>query len=333
MEETNELRKDYLLDEWAIISKNRSSRPFDHKQTFEKNLTKTKKVELDLNCPFCLGNEKQTPPEIFRTGSKIKWELRGFNNKFSAVQTKTEFKKERNGILEYGNAFGFHEVIVETNNHSKELSELTKEELTDLFTAYKERENELKRKKGVKHVLVIKNFGKECGASLAHNHSQLITFPFIPDKIKREKEKAEEYYEKNGKNVFMEIARIEKNSERKLFENNTFVAFTAFAPKYTYEIWVMPKKQFSNLEEMDSDTLKDLGEAMKFVLEKLRTNIGNPPYNYFLHELMESNPAYCFHVKIQPNVKKVYGGIEKGSGIILIEVSPEQAAEELRKQS
>lgn len=328
MQETNELRKDYLLDEWVIISKNRSVRPFDHKKNKEEK--KEKKIEIDLNCPFCLGNEKQTPPEIFRTGSKIKWELRGFNNKYSAVQQKKEFKKEKKNLLEYGNAFGFHEVIVETNNHSKELSELNKEEISELFNAYKERENELKKKKGVKHVLIIKNFGKECGASLSHNHSQIITFPFIPQIIQKEIDKAEEYFEKNNKNVFLEIAETEKTSERKIFENSFFVAFTAFAPKWTYEVWLVPKKQFSNLSEMEEEVLKDLAEAMQFVLSKLK-KLGNPPYNYFLHESMEKNLAYCFHIKIQPNVKKVYGGIEKGAGIILIEVPPEQAAEELRK--
>ena len=150
------------------------------------------------------------------------------------------------------------------------------------------------------------------------------------NKIKREKEKAKEFFEKNRKNIFLEIVKQENQSERKVFENTNFVAFTAFAPKYTYEIWIMPKKQFSNLGEMEEPVLKDLGETMKFVLGKLK-KLGNPPYNYFLHESIESDKTYCFHVKIQPNVKKVYGGIEKGAGVILIEVPPEQAAEELRK--
>jgi UDPglucose--hexose-1-phosphate uridylyltransferase len=325
----NEFRKDYLLDEWVIISKNRSKRPFDHQP--EEKKKKTEKIEVNPDCPFCLGNEKETPPELFRTGSKIKWELRGFNNKYSAVQTHKEFSVQKKGLLEYGNAFGYHEVIVETNNHSKELSELNEEEMKELFIAYKEREKELKKKSGVKHVLIIKNFGKECGASLVHNHSQLITFPFIPSKIKKEMQKAKEYYEKKRKNIFLEIAEMERKSERKVFENENFVAFTAFAPKWTYETWIVPKKHYSNLSEMDEGTLLNLSEAMKFILEKLRKNIGNPPYNYFLHESMEKNESYCFHIEIQPNVKKVYGGIEKGAEIILIEVPPEQAAMELRK--
>ncbi len=327
--EANELRKDYLMDEWSIISKNRSSRPFDHK-TSEK-LKETEKIEVDVNCPFCLGNEKQTPPEIFRTGSKIKWNLRGFANKFSAMQTEKEFSIQKKGLLEFDDAFGYHEVIVETNNHSKELAELNKQEMTELFTAYQERENKLKKRKGVKHVLIIKNFGKECGASLRHNHSQLITFPFVPPKIELEIKKAEEFFKEKGKNVFLEITETESKTERKVFENENFVAFTAFAPKWTYETWITPKKQFSNLSEMDEKTLKDLGEITEFVLKKIKKNLGNASYNYFLHESMTQNKAYCFHLKIQPNVKKIYGGIEKASDIILIEVSPEQAAEELRK--
>jgi len=67
--EENEIRKDYLLDEWVIISKNRSKRPMDHKEIL-KNLNK-KKIEIDFNCPFCLGNEKQTPPEILEKEAKL----------------------------------------------------------------------------------------------------------------------------------------------------------------------------------------------------------------------------------------------------------------------
>jgi UDPglucose--hexose-1-phosphate uridylyltransferase len=289
MEETNTFRKDYLLDEWTLISKNRSVRPFDH-QPFSKWLNqnspsdkkKENKLEVDVNCPFCLGNEKQTPPEIFRTGSKIKWNLRGFENKFSAVQTEKEFKKEKKDLLEEGNAFGYHEVIVETNNHSKVLAELSKQEMTELFTAYKERENALKKKKGVKHVLIIKNFGKECGASLNHNHSQLITFPFIPGKIEKEIIKAKEFFEKTGKNIFLEIGEKEIKSERGLFENKSFNAITPFAPKWTFEVWILPKKQYSNLGEMDAETLRDLGEITLKALGKIKDNLGNPPYNYFL---------------------------------------------------
>ncbi|MFH1663209.1 MAG: galactose-1-phosphate uridylyltransferase [archaeon] len=329
MEELNELRKDYLLDEWVVISKNRSTRPFDHKKGETQNTAE--KIEIDLNCPFCLGNEKQTPPEIFRTGTKIKWNLRGFANKFSAMELEKEFSVQKKGLLEFGNAFGYHEVIVETNNHSKELGELTKEEMAGLFNAYKEREIELKKRNGVKHVLIIKNFGKECGASLAHNHSQLITFPFVPGRIKKEIQKSEEFFEKHKKNVFLEIAEKEIKSERGLFENDSFVAFCAFAPKWTYEVWIVPKKQFSNLGEIQEKELKDLGEITQKVLSKIRNNLGNPPFNLFVHESMEKNPAYCFHLEIQPNVKKIYGGIEKASEIILIEVPPEQAAEEIRK--
>ena len=179
--------------------------------------------------------------------------------------------------------------------------------------------------------MIIKNFGKECGASLNHNHSQLITFPFTPSKIEREMIKAKEFFEKTGKNAFLEIGEKESKTKRGLFENKSFYAITPFAPKWTFEVWIIPKKQYSNLGEMEAETLRDLGEIMQKALKKIHDNLGNPPYNYYLHESMEKNKSYCFHVEIQPNVKKIYGGIEKAADIILIEVAPEQAAGELKK--
>ena len=57
-----ELRKDYLLDRWVIISEKRSERP--------RQFDSAKHEKQEGVCYFCPGNENLTPPEIARINDK-----------------------------------------------------------------------------------------------------------------------------------------------------------------------------------------------------------------------------------------------------------------------
>jgi UDPglucose--hexose-1-phosphate uridylyltransferase len=52
-----ELRKDLITEDWVIIATERGKRPHDFAQP---------PIEPEpLTCPFCPGNESQTPPELW----------------------------------------------------------------------------------------------------------------------------------------------------------------------------------------------------------------------------------------------------------------------------
>src|SRR4030042_6633919 len=53
----NELRKDYLLNRWVVIARERSRRPTD----FAKPRPESEKI---CTCPLCCGNEHMTPPAV-----------------------------------------------------------------------------------------------------------------------------------------------------------------------------------------------------------------------------------------------------------------------------
>ena len=58
-----ELRRDPIIGRWVIISTERAKRPVD----FE-----VPTVEPYIEpCPFCQGNESQTPPEVFAVRTSV----------------------------------------------------------------------------------------------------------------------------------------------------------------------------------------------------------------------------------------------------------------------
>src|SRR4030042_4950084 len=124
-----ELRKDPVLGRWVIISTERAKRPKDFKYTPEKKI-----VAPEL-CPFCLGNESSTPPEIMAyrapntQPNTAGWTLRVIPNKFPALLIEGDIKRRGEGIYDKMNGVGAHEVIIETNDHSLDLADLEPDQL------------------------------------------------------------------------------------------------------------------------------------------------------------------------------------------------------------
>src|SRR3989344_4763099 len=135
------LRKDYILDRWVYYAIDRKKRPHDFKSVELREKSKF--------CFFCPSNEHLTPEEIGRLEYKNDWKMRWFLNKFPAIEQKGKpFFKSKKFFFE-GNAYGIHEVIVETRHHKSQLADLPVSEIEELFGIYKFRINYLSRTKGI----------------------------------------------------------------------------------------------------------------------------------------------------------------------------------------
>lgn len=304
-----ELRKDYILNRWVIIASNRGKRPQQH-----KNDKHGRWVEF---CAFCPGNEHVTPPELYRIPNGDSWKVRVFPNKFPAFDTDGDPKiNTHNKYFTFSHAYGAHEIIVETPDHYKEFADMSNEEINEILGVYKLRMGELSKIDGVKYVLVIKNSGFEAGESIIHSHSQVFAYNKLPSSIKEEVEA-----NKNGCE-YCKIVEIEKESDRRCFENECFVAFTPYASRFNYEVWIFPKKHIKSLGEMNNSELMYLAEILKLVLVKLK-ELG-VAYNFVLHQSPDGEDLH-FHIEIMPRIS-TWAGFELGSDDIINTVSPEEAA-------
>ncbi|MCX6707705.1 MAG: galactose-1-phosphate uridylyltransferase, partial [Candidatus Woesearchaeota archaeon] len=189
-----ELRKDYILDRWVIIASERGKRPHDFaKEKLESGDPKT--------CYFCPGNENTTPAEISRidnddprTIKRWPWKMRIFPNKFNAVRPEGQMEiRTDNTFYTFSANYGFHEVIVETPDHSKQLWDLRDSEIKQVIDLYCDRINELGKKQGIKYVCVFKNSGRDAGTSIIHSHSQAIAYNKVPEFIQQEVEASKKY--------------------------------------------------------------------------------------------------------------------------------------------
>jgi UDPglucose--hexose-1-phosphate uridylyltransferase len=306
----NELRKDYILDRWVIISKGRKARP--------KQFRKKEIIEEGAICYFCPGNENLTPPELGRVEFKNSWLIRWFPNKFPALDTKLDIKEMDKKFFKKINAYGLYEVIAETPNHKHQLADLSIEHIKELLLVYSLRIKELSIKRNIKYVLVFKNHGRDAGTSLIHSHTQIAALSQIPKYVQEKLNAIKKYKDC----PYCDIIKLEEKSKRKIFENKTFLAFAPFASRFNYEVWIFPKQHIKNITELSEVELLELARILKKLLVKI--NKLNVSYNFYLHYSPEKENLH-FHIEICPRIA-TWGGFELSSDIVINSVGPEDAA-------
>lgn len=303
-----ELRKDYFLDRWVIVSRRRGKRPYEFKQEPD--------VVEEKGCAFCPGHEDETPPEIGRLERDGHWYVRWFANKFAFLAKEGDPTVKTHGLFTFSSAYGEHEVVVETEDHSKQLSDLPVEQIKDILGVYASRIKELEHRNA--YVTIFKNHGKAAGTSLVHSHTQIAAVNVLPPNVLEEVHKSHS----QGRCLYCEIVGIEKDSDRRVFENASFVAFCPYASRFNFEVWIFAKEHVQRMEELNDAQLSDLAEVLKKILVKLAEL--NASYNFIVHYAPKDNDLH-FHIEVLPRIAK-WGGFELSSGMYVNHVLPADAA-------
>lgn len=335
-----ELRKDPVIGRWVIISTERAKRPEDFK--IERH---------DLSqgpCPFCEGNEAQTPKEVFAVRkSQTKpntpgWDVRIVSSIAPVLQGKGVLERRGKGMYDLMNAIGAHEVIIETPMHIGNIADLPEEQIAKVIDCYIERFYLLQKDERFKYVLMFKNYGQEAGGgSISHARSQLIATPVDPKRVKEELVGSRRYFEYKERCVFCDIIKQElQQKERVIVDIDGLVAISPFASRFPFEVWILPKEHSCDFFSIKPEHRRDLAGVIKGVMLKLKKALSDPPYNYILHtapfrrakagywKTIEAD--YHWHIEIMPRLTRV-AGFEWGTGFYLNPTLPEEATKILRE--
>lgn len=312
-----ELRKDYILDKYVIVAKDRSKRPDEFKVEKEAQDNDDSK-----SCFFCPGKEKDTPPEITRVEDEGNWIMRVFDNKFPIVGSDGDSRLRTDNIFfTYADAVGKHEVIVETPNHDEQLWDFDESRIKKLLRLYSERIKALKTDPSVKYVSVFKNHGLEGGASIKHSHSQIVGYNIYPESVRlREKEIEGFVYGC----PYCRVIETEKKSYRRMFETEGAVSFAPYASQFLFESWIFPKRHVKSITKLEDWELDDMADMLAKILYKLKEL--NVSYNFYIMEGLRDMHA---HIVIAPRLAK-WAGFEFATGTVVNPVAPEDAAKFFR---
>ncbi|HPP66662.1 MAG TPA: galactose-1-phosphate uridylyltransferase [bacterium] len=337
-----ELRKDPVIGRWVIISTERKLRPSDYSE-----MTQEVKEETSVFCPFCAGNESKTPPEIYAVRdsglmpNSPGWLVRVVPNKYPALRIEGDLNKKGIGLFDKMNGVGAHEVIIETPDHVKQMQDFEPFHLEKVIHTYQMRSLDLKKDPRLKYSMIFKNYGKEAGASLSHSHTQLISTPVTPKRVKEELKGAQWYYEYKERCIFCDIIEDEiSRGERVVAVNKDFITLVPYASRFPFELWVLPLRHSPDFDSISDSERHGLAEMLGSVLKKLIKCLCNPSYNFIFHTAPNRFPYpgywltidkdYHWHIEIMPRLTRA-GGFEWGTGFYINPTPPEEAAQFLRE--
>ncbi|MGH7229553.1 MAG: galactose-1-phosphate uridylyltransferase [Nitrospiraceae bacterium] len=331
-----ELRRDPVMGRWVIISTDRAGRPRDFFQSTHGAAARQASTAL---CPFCPGQERLTPKEILAyrpqggEPNSPGWTVRVVPNKFPALQVEGDLGREGIGLYDRMNGVGAHEVIIETSEHKDNLADMPSKRIEDVLWAYRDRILDLKKDLRFRYILVFKNHGAAAGATLEHTHSQLIALPVVPTSVAAEIEGCRAHIQQRERCIYCDIIRQELgDGDRLVAENPEFVCITPFAPRFPFEMWILPKRHAAYFEDSQKTHFELLAPILAESLRRMDRVLSRPAFNFILHTSPlheKTNEFYHWHIEVIPKLTQV-AGFEWGTGFYINPVTPEDAAKSLR---
>lgn len=329
----------------VILAVERSERPF---QTFSDKDCKDTGNHPDSNCPFCEGNESDTPAEVYSLRKndsqpdKKGWIVRVIPNKYPVLETGGVVQVANTGFFSKSPGRGAHEVLIESPEHISSMAELSTEQICNVLSTYRVRLDALLAQANTLYVSIFKNHGTEAGASLRHSHSQIISTEFIPEKVKNRVSNLEDYYNSEQRCMVCDIIREEMNSdERVVHISENFIILLPYWGIMPFEALIIPRYHNHIFSGTTDSELLDLAGLLRSYLLSLSSIAGEVSYNIMLNLPPQAEDdgtfgdvlrkSFHWYLTIVPRTASL-AGFELLTGVNINTISPEYANTILKKE-
>ena len=331
----SDLRLDPINGQWVAIAKNRIQRPMEFVPMEQRR--------QQLLCPFCKGNEEQTPDALAlydQEGSILEeqkpWSVRVVPNKYPSFSKNGKMDQPcSSGPPEFcssNSGHGTQELIIPSPRHIASISELTDTELRLAFQVAQERINYLRTADDVQHAMLFMNCRFAAGASLSHIHLQLIGSPVVSSHLRSRVERDQAHRQQHGCSLIESLMNWEIEQAQRVVElTDEFCVVCPYASRCPFQVRIIPRNTGSGFLDLSSDAITELALHCKTVVTKLESHLQEPAYNLLLHLDPFANEQGNWFVELLPRLTKG-AGFELGTDIWVNPVPPESAAEQLKSE-
>src|ERR1700719_2621748 len=266
-------------------------------------------------CPFDGGLvEKQ--PSMLTWPAEGLWQVRVLPHPDPLYHIEGEPGRLAEGMYDKMGALGAHEVVVETPNHDKHMSQFSDEEIERVLWVWAARIADLKKDSRFKYVAVFKNQGV-----LA----------------------ADEWYHERERCIFCDVVRQdEKHGKRIVDVQGEYYALCPYASRVPYEMWLMHRKHNHLFEQPRPESnRRHLAALLGRILRRLDKVA--PAFHLVVHTAPNTRSKkgelagywktladdFHWHIEILPILEKRSKSYSIKE-VYFNSLLPEQAAEQLR---
>ncbi len=318
-----EMRLDPLNNEWVVIAAHRQGRIF------------LPPKELNPLAPSRPGFLTEIPESDY--------EVVVFDNRSPSLRPPVgDFSAPNSPDFSSPSipAAGKCEVVCYTSNYDSSFKDLSHQQIGTVLEAWRDRTAELSEIPYIQHIAPFENRGEEVGVTLNHPHGQIYAYSYLPPKTARMLEVATNHLSKTGRALLDDIVARELSDESRIVcKNEHWVAYVPYASRYPFEIHIAPLKSVPDLVALDEEQCMSFAPIAKEALQRLDGVFGvNMPYIASWHQapVRQGRNSLRVHWQIQsirraPGKLKYLAGSESAFGAFMMDLKPEQSAQQLRE--
>jgi len=319
-----EIRRDPITQSWVVLGQR------EHLD------------EASESCPFDSGVvEKQ--PAILTWPAEGPWQVRVLPHPDPLYRIESDPGRRAEGMYDKMGALGAHEVIVETPQHDKPMSQFSDEEIERVLWVWAARIADLKKDARFKYVAVFKNQGSMAGDEWSHAHSQITGTIFVPRRIKYELSSASEWYRERERCIFCDVVRQEEKQGKRIVDvQGDYYALCPYSSRVPYETWLLHRRHNHLFEQpRPGSNRRQLAALLGRVLRRLEKVA--PAFHLVVHTAPNTRNKkgelagywktladdFHWHIEILPILEKRSKSYSIKE-VYFNSLLPEQAAEQLR---
>ncbi len=241
-----------LLDEWLLVSSERTRRPW---QGHQEPPPPGPVQAYDPLCFLCPGNRRAsgaTNPEYDATFV--------FTNDFAALRPDLPELRLEDGLLRAEVEAGTCRVLCFSRRHDLTLAGMDRPAVRSVVDLWAEQTAELGDR--FQWVQVFENRGEMMGASNPHPHGQIWAGTALPHEAAQEDGTQRAYMREHGRPMLLDYASQETGGPRIVVEDDDWLVVVPFWAAWPYETLLVPKRSVGRLPGLDAPARDSLAGTL-----------------------------------------------------------------------
>jgi UDPglucose--hexose-1-phosphate uridylyltransferase len=241
-----------LLDEWVLVSADRTRRPWQGRRERPPSTTAP---EYDPECYLCPGNRRangDVNPDYADTFV--------FTNDFPALRPDSAPVVVDSGLLHAQGEPGTCRVICFARRHDLTLAEMSAPEVRRVIDVWADQTAELGER--FQWVQVFENRGEVMGASNPHPHGQIWAGAALPSLAAREDRTQADWLAGHDRSMLLDYVAQESGGPRVVVENDDWLAVVPFWASWPYETLLVSRSATGRLPDLDDRRRDELAEIL-----------------------------------------------------------------------